>query len=1044
MNLLRNPTNQTAGARIEMGNDAESQPKLQNKIVTSKYTLLTFLPMNFLHQISKGSTFFFFVTLILMCTPKISPFEPYTYILAFCIIVGISMVKDAMEDYKRHKDDDIINKSKVKIVKLVKNSNKKTEFEINEKYCMELSPGDFILAEKDLEIQADVVLLSAKKFHKNKLVCSNNCYIETSNIDGESNLKKRHAISSKKCSITPTNVYEPCSCAENYFLNIKSFELKDTGDSFNEFECDFDLDGKLVIANTKNTLLRGSILKNTENALCFVVGVGDQTKQSKSVHKNKKSKTLFDNCTNRILIVVLLLYAAILIITSLVGSIFLISNSSNIYLNISGIGMPIVKLIFSNYVLYTYLIPLSLYVILEVARFIHGLYILHDIDMISHDEKRSTCRNLNAIEDLGVIDYILSDKTGTLTKNSMTLKHIHEMNSNQLITADDLCTEIGVILKDSTGNINMNILKSVIKENSPNRNKLLLILTMLICNTVEILNGKTEGISQEELCFLYSIAKNGYTLIERDESYVVIKLINQTFKANIIGTLDFTSKRQRMGVIIEILDKIFLLEKGSDLKLLDKSKDSEILKIINSSHDYRCLVMKYRELTPEMAYKFKEHSDIEMQMDKGNIEVDLQSSNNLLKIKSQLVEANFEDLEKESIYIGSTFIEDKLQGNVQETIKILKEANIKVWMITGDKKETAVACAKNACIVEDQNLVVIDGQNVLKMMEDDIKNEGMGNISGERPINIFNASGVVVYRATPSQKGKIASFLVKAGKNTLSIGDGNNDVGMLKESHIGVGIMGKEGTQAALSADFAIPEFCFLRNLILIHGRYSFIRYTKLALNSYYKNIVFIFVQFLYNLYCGASASPLYNSFTLNYYNLFFTSMIPLSIVLFDRDVPPGLALEQPSSYRHIRNHFHKSYVFLNVGFAIFEAIVIFYCIKLFTLNDITNGSGILGTYASISTIFSIIVIFTVVLRQIRMVSFRVIYTDIAIALTVILNIISIFGIQELYNKSNYVIYYLLTMPNFYYICISLFTLIYSIDTIFENCCIYLENRLKK
>ncbi|ELA41506.1 HAD ATPase, P-type, family IC [Vittaforma corneae ATCC 50505] len=310
-------------------------------------------------------------------------------------------------------------------------------------------------------------------------------------------------------------------------------------------------------------------------------------------------------------------------------------------------------------------------------------------------------------------------------------------------------------------------------------------------------------------------------------------------------------------------------------------------------------------------------------------------------------------------------------------------------------------------------------------------------------LSIFNKPSVVIYRATPSQKGRIAAFLVKSGRSTLSIGDGNNDVAMLKDSHVGVGIMGKEGTQAALSADFAIPQFRNLKNLILIHGRYSFLRYTKIALNSYYKNIVFIVAQFMYNLYSGASASPLYNSFTLNYYNLFFTSMIPFSVVLFDRDVTPSFALNQPSSYRHIRNHFDKIFIVLNIFFAVFEALVVFFGIRLLTLNDITNGSGILGAYASISTIFSIIVIYTVVLRQIRQISYRVFFTDIAIALTIILNIVSIFVIQELYNRSNYTIYYLLSMPYFYFICICLCTLIYSADTVFENVCLYLEDRLK-
>ncbi|ELA41505.1 HAD ATPase, P-type, family IC [Vittaforma corneae ATCC 50505] len=733
MNLADPATSQNNTPDTILGNKVPPNIGFPNKIVTSKYTVYSFLPVNFIHQLSKGSTFFFFITLILMCIPKISPFEPYTYILAFCIIVGVSMIKDAMEDYKRHKDDDVINKTMVKIVKMVERGNQKKAFEISEKYCMELNRGDYILAEKDMEIQADVVLLRSKKHHKNRLGCANHCYIETSNIDGESNLKKKSAITSPLCGSLSIDAsdksLELCGCCEYFFRNINSFELKDTGDSFNEFECDFNIEGKLLIANIKNVLLRGSILKNTENALCLVVGVGSDTKQSKSMYKSKKSKTLFDQRMNLILIAVLMLYAFMLVITSIVGSLFLIFNKENVYLNISNIGPSIIQLIFSNYVLYTYLIPLSLYVILEVARFVQTLYISHDKSMMAGG-KESKCRNSNAIEDLGVIDYILTDKTGTITKNSMTLKYIHEKNKENLSTPNDLCRSLSVILTDNTGCVDMKVLEKLLSEDSPKRDKLLMILNMLVCNSVEILNGRAEGISQEELCFLESVGQHGLYLCERDESFVVVKILDKKININIVGTLDFTSRRQRMCVIIEILGRFFLLEKGSDSMLLEKARDSSILQIINSSTDYRCLVMKYKEMSPEAAEEFQELSKIELENEDAkddertdDAENDVHLANNLLQRKQQLEEENFERLEKNTIYLGSTFIEDKLQDEVQETVRILKEAGIKIWMITGDKKETAIACAKNSYIIENNDFVAFDGKRVLDLMESCVGNE---------------------------------------------------------------------------------------------------------------------------------------------------------------------------------------------------------------------------------------------------------------------------------------------------------------------------------
>jgi len=1035
-----------------------------NKTVTSKYTILTFIPLNFIHQVSKPSTLFFFITLLLVCIPKISPFEPFTYILAFSIIVGVSMVKDAMEDYNRHRDDDIVNKLMVKTIEPVSAADGGLTYRLIRKYCMELSPGDYLMVEKDEEIQADVVLLRSKKYHKNVLRCVNHCYLETSKIDGESNLKKRTAVVSPHCGGGSIEPMKPCSCNDYFFNRIASFELKDTDDSYSEFECEIEIDGNLRIASTRNVLLRGSALKNTEDSLCLVVGVGSNTKQSKSMFRFKKTKALFDERMNVILSMVLALFAVVMIITGVVGGLFLKHNSNNPYLAISANTSSFIKLIFSNYVIYTYMIPLSLYVILEIARFVHTIYIMYD-DNMEMDGKRSVCRNSNAIQDLGVIDYVLSDKTGTLTQNSMTLKYIHEKTGQDLHVPSDLCKSFKSMISNETGGLDSNKFKEIVEEDSNRREKLMMIMNMLVCNSVEVLNGETEGISQEELCFLDSMADIGFTLCERDESFVVVKLLGTKVKMNIIGTLDFTSKRQRMAVIVELFGRYFLLEKGSDLMLLDKGRDREILKIINSSTDYRCLVMKYKELRLEEVEKFRKlavtllnDKSIDCNEDEGE-----HLPGSLLHKKQELEEESFTELERETVYLGSTFIEDKLEDQVQETVRVLKEAGIKMWMITGDKRETAITCAKNCCIIESNNYIALDGERVLSFMEKYVEDErhnrvprvsSQEDLSSSNPTHsglhgeeclemIFSMPSVVIYRATPSQKGRIAALLVKSGRNTLSIGDGNNDLVMLKDSHVGVGIMGKEGGQAAQAADFAIPQFKCLKNLILLHGRYNFIRYTKIALNSYYKNIVFIFAQYLYNIYSGGSAFPLYNTFTLNYYNLFFTSLIPLSIVFFDRNVTPSQAIDQPSSYRHVRNAFDTRFIILNILFAILEGSLIFFMIRILTFNDITNGSGILGGYASLSTIFSIIVIFSVVLRQIRQVSYRVLFTDIAVALTIFLNLLLLFVIQELYNKGKHTIYHLLVTPQFYFTIGSTCSLIYALDTVYDNISLHLEERLR-
>ncbi|EQB61807.1 putative phospholipid-transporting atpase ia isoform b [Vairimorpha apis BRL 01] len=228
-----------------------------------------------------------------------------------------------------------------------------------------------------------------------------------------------------------------------------------------------------------------------------------------------------------------------------------------------------------------------------------------------------------------------------------------------------------------------------------------------------------------------------------------------------------------------------------------------------------------------------------------------------LENKDYEQEELFNDIETNLKYLGTTFIEDELQDEVFETINILKKAYIKIWMITGDKKETAISCAINCGIMtgpEDEEVKVLEGKDFVKNIDTN---------------NIFNYKSVILFRSTPKQKGEIALKFKNLQKNTLAVGDGNNDVPMLLTANVGVGILGKEGNQAGLSADFAIPEFKSLKHLILKHGRYNFIRFSKVTLNAFYKNTYLITIQYLYNFFTGFSGKPVYNTYFLNYFNVF-------------------------------------------------------------------------------------------------------------------------------------------------------------------------------
>jgi phospholipid-transporting ATPase len=368
-------------------------------------------------------------------------------------------------------------------------------------------------------------------------------------------------------------------------------------------------------------------------------------------------------------------------------------------------------------------------------------------------------------------------------------------------------------------------------------------------------------------------------------------------------------------------------------------------------------------------------------------------------------------------------VEDRLQEGVKGTIKSLYEAGIRIWMITGDKKETALSCAHNSGVITRSDRGNTSQVSEAKSILDKIaRNE-----------DICEFESLIIYRASPDQKAKIARHLVQKGKTVLSIGDGNNDVSMLQNSSIGVGIKGYEGTQASLTADFSVPQFQCLKRLLLIHGRYNFMRFSKLTLNSFYKNLFLIVIQFYYNFYNGYSGRPVFNFFFLNYYNVLFTSFIPLTISLFDKDYPEEYLLDHPKRYEDCKDYFSNKAIFSNILLSLVKASVAFWLSYfIFETKDFTGRSGLPGGYTAMNNYFSLIVFATVFVRQIRLISYYVVFSYIAMVLTAILYFSTIFGIQEIDSELNGGALHLYCMPVFYVSALSVLSLLFFIDFLYD------------
>ena len=296
-----------------------------------------------------------------------------------------------------------------------------------------------------------------------------------------------------------------------------------------------------------------------------------------------------------------------------------------------------------------------------------------------------------------------------------------------------------------------------------------------------------------------------------------------------------------------------------------------------------------------------------------------------LKDRAQMVEDVGGKIEFKLELLGATAIEDKLQDGVSEAIVKLRRAGIKMWMLTGDKRETAINIGYSCRLIKDYSTVTIltidEGKQAVSdkiaSFLRDIRGGRIAHsvlvIDGGTLAEIENDSqllsqffelcvevdSTVCCRASPSQKANMVSSVrsLKKESVTLAIGDGANDIAMIQSADIGVGITGKEGLQAARSADYAIAQFRFLLKLLLVNGRYNYVRTSKFVLCTFYKELLFYLTQCIYQRNTLFSGSSMYESWSLSMFNTLFTSLPVLCIGMFDKDLKPATLIAVPELY---------------------------------------------------------------------------------------------------------------------------------------------------
>jgi phospholipid-transporting ATPase len=934
-----------------------------NKIVTTKYNIVTLVPKSILMQFRRANNIYFLVVSVLTCM-YFSPKEPISMIGTFAFVLIATMIKEAIEDYNRYMQDRASNNRDVWVMKRGNWVQVK---------CWTLIPGDIIKVEKDEEFSADTVIVHSAKE-------TGYCYIDTKNLDGETNLKEKIAIEQfKEIPEEQLSFVDGLIDCESPNENLAGWK------GLVAFQ------GKDIPVDLRNIILKGCLLKNTEYIVGIVVYSGKNTKIMKNskAPRQKVSKILL--IMNKLLYSVFIFHIIICVVFGYLNlrwdnnysSSFTYIYPSTIVHNESDIKKFFINVL-TFFVAYSHIIPISLYVALEIVKIVQGILIYFDDDIFDYTiDKPASCRATDLVEELGQVEFIFSDKTGTLTQNSMVLKKVF-INGKVYGNNQDEDPETQFTINGDIG-INKK-LKSEDKNDLVDKKMIYDFLYLLsLCHAVfpeedKVVKEKIiyQGASPDDIALVKGAQQIGIEFVSKDYTKLSVKnnIMDSEKRYEIKAEMPFDSDRKRMSVVVQDLEtkEYMLLSKGADTTMLNRmefqTKELEetirVIKVL-SKEGLRVLCLGQRRINPNEFNRWFDRF-------------------NEARISGEDLSFLYEELECSLEFLGCTAIEDKLQEGVGETIYTLLTCNIRVWVLTGDKQDTAEEIAKSCKLINDnmfilylvdegdrtaaeklQEIIHVYNINIDKNIEIDLedifkkirKKEGkdmsiivdgitLGSILDNEELSLqffyiaIAAKSVICCRVSPKQKSRVVQLAKKYGKwITLSIGDGANDVPMIMEAHIGVGIQGKEGTQAVRSADFSIGQFRFLEKLLLNYGRGGYIKISKFICYYFYKNIILVVTDLFFAFSNGFSGQIFFADYLSTMYNAFFTSWPCLFTFSFEKDVDMVIVKKFPVLYMAgQKNYFFNMRVFWGyILYAIFHGYICYY-IPVTGLKYFNDNSG--------------------------------------------------------------------------------------------------------
>ncbi|XP_022108719.1 probable phospholipid-transporting ATPase IIB isoform X2 [Acanthaster planci] len=893
------------------GPEEETYPA--NKIRNQKYNIFTFWPLVLYNQFRLFLNLYFLIMAMSQFIPSLRIGYLYTYWAPLAFVIFVTVVREALDDFRRFCRDREVNSQQ--FLKLTRAGLVRVP-------SSEIQVSDLVVVEKDQRVPADMVFLRTTE--KN-----GSCFIRTDQLDGETDWKLRLAVGSCQRLARDEELLD---------LNAFVFAEKPQKD-IHSFIGTFNMptsEGSLAkdTLSIENTIWANTVVASGR-ALGVVIYTGRETRAVMNTSYPHSKIGLLDleiNTQTKVLFIGTIILAILMI-------------------GLKGFDGPWYRYFFRYILLFSSIIPLSLRVNLDMGKIVYSFLIQRDKEIPD-----TVVRTTTIPEELGRISYLLTDKTGTLTQNEMVFKKLH----------------LGTVSfgQDSSDELRAHLLTSysqptVPTSTTPSRKPAVrrtvvtkvyeAVKAIALCHNVtptyedgeinpeeaeadQAKEGKVvyQASSPDEVALVSWTEDMGLALVKRDLNSMSLRTpTGDIHNYSILQIFPFTSETKRMGIIVreEETGQIYFFMKGADTVMSSIVQYNDWLEeeCGNMAREgLRTLVVGKKILTED------QYADFEHRYHQAKLTI---------VDRAAKVAAVVESLERDLELLCLTGVEDKLQQDVRPTLELLRNAGIKIWMLTGDKLETATCIAKSAKLVsrtQDIHIFKRVGNRSeahLELNSFRRKSDCALIITGES-LDVClkyyehefielacQCPAVVVCRCSPTQKADIVELLkTHTGKRTCAIGDGGNDVSMIQAANAGVGLEGKEGRQASLAADFSLTQFRYVGRLLLVHGRNSYKRSGALSHFVMHRGLIISVMQAIFSSIFYFSSVALYQGvLTVGYVTAY--TMFPVFLLVIDQDVTAETAMRYPELYKDLIKGRELSFkmFFLWVLISIFQGGIIMY-----------------------------------------------------------------------------------------------------------------------